>query len=155
MIDTAKAALIVATRMAADGLVPHAKTTGSKGLHVQAAIVPTAARLVVDYVRRVGVQLMAEHPTRFLLSQNKVARAGLTLIDVLQNQAARTTIVAYSLRGREHPTVSTPLTWDEVAEASLGAPLHFTAHNVPARLQHLGDPSADLNASPAAALPPA
>ena len=153
MVDTAEAALIVATRLAVDGLLPHVKTTGSKGLQVQAAISPTGARRVVSYLRRIGAELMASHPNRFLLTQNRAARTGLTLIDVLQNLAVRNTIAPYSLRGRQEPSVSTPVTWDEVAAAAAGAPLVFTAADLPPRLAAHGDLAADLLTPTAASLP--
>jgi bifunctional non-homologous end joining protein LigD len=57
-------------------------------------------------------------------------------IDWSQNNAAKTTVAAYSLRGQPHPIVSTPLTWDEVAAG--GSP-RFTAGQVLARIERYGD----------------
>ncbi|OWY62795.1 hypothetical protein B7486_56510, partial [cyanobacterium TDX16] len=64
-------------------------------------------------------------------------------IDWSQNSRHKTTICAYSLRARPHPTVSTPVSWDEVAEAAEGAPLTFEAGDVLERIDELGDLFAD------------
>lgn len=150
----AKAALQLAGRLAADGLVPYPKTSGSKGLQVQAAIEPTPAGEVVDYVRRIAVELEQQHPDRFVVTQNVAQRANKILIDVLQNQAGRNTITAYSLRGKDRPTVSTPITWDEVAAAASGGPaLSFTAADAVERVDRHGDLSAELVTGPRAAFP--
>jgi bifunctional non-homologous end joining protein LigD len=66
------------------------------------------------------------------------------LIDWSQNAGAKTTVAPYSLRARERPTVSTPVDWDEVAEAAGGAPLGFCAADVLARVAERGDLFADL-----------
>ena len=141
----ARAALMLAAELAADGLVPCCKTTGSKGLQLQAAIVPTEAHRVVDYVRALAVRMEQRHPDLFLVSQNIAQRSNKILIDVLQNLAQRNTIAPYSIRGRERPTVSTPVTWDEVAAAAAGGPvLSFTTADVLDRVATLGDLSAEL-----------
>ncbi|HQV57681.1 MAG TPA: hypothetical protein PKV27_06695, partial [Ilumatobacteraceae bacterium] len=60
------------------------------------------------------------------------------------NARHKTTIGVYSLRARPEPTVSTPVTWDEVAEAAEGAPLRFLWTEVLARVEAHGDPFADV-----------
>ncbi len=60
-------------------------------------------------------------------------------MDWSQNSAAKTTVSVYSLRAREHPTVSTPVTWDEVAACAAPADLVFTTDDVLARVERLGD----------------
>ncbi len=150
----ARAALMLAAELAADGLVPCCKTTGSKGLQLQAAIVPTEAHRVVDYVRTLALRMERRHPELFLVSQNIAQRSNKILIDVLQNLAQRNTIAAYSLRGRDRPTVSTPLTWDEVAAAASGGPvLSFTTADVLDRVATLGDLSAELLTSHPGTIP--
>jgi bifunctional non-homologous end joining protein LigD len=66
----------------------------------------------------------------------KALRPGKVLVDWSQNNPAKTTVAPYSLRARPEPTVSTPLTWDEVAAAR---PLSFTAPQVLARVRAHGD----------------
>jgi len=66
------------------------------------------------------------------------------LIDWSQNNGAKTTVAPYSLRAREHPTVSTPVTWDEVTACRKPADLFFTAPDVLARAEGDGDLFAPL-----------
>lgn len=156
MADSAHAALLLAAELAADGLVPVPRTSGGKGLQLQAAIAPVAADLVVDYVRTLATTLATRHPDLFVTTQAKVARKDRILIDWLQNQSVRNTICSYSLRGRERPTVATPLTWDEVGEAAAGAPLEFSPADVLARVAAGGDLAAELLVTerPALRVPP-
>lgn len=153
LADSAQAALLVARELAAAGLVPVPRTSGGKGLQLQAAIQPTPAGEVLEYVRALAARLAADHPDRFVTTQAKAARPGRILIDWLQNQATRNTICSYSLRGREHPTVATPLTWDEVGEASEGAPLGFGPDQALARIADRGDLAAELLAAERPPLP--
>jgi len=76
-------------------------------------------------------------------TQAKAARPGKVLIDWSQNSRHKTTICAYSLRARPHPTVSTPVTWDEVEAAADGEALSFEAADVLERVDELGDLFAD------------
>ena len=147
MSQTATAALEVANELAAEGLLPVAKTSGGKGLQVLAAIQPTPADRVVEQVRRLAVSLSQRFPDRFVAVQARDRREGRILIDWLQNQPVRNTISVYSLRGRERPTVSTPLTWEEVGAATHGAVLDFSPADVLARVARVGDLAADLLAS--------
>ncbi len=144
MAEIAQAALLIAHELATAGLVPVARTSGGKGLQLQAAIRPTPAGEVLDHVRELATDLAARHPDRFVVTQAKAVRPGRILIDWLQNQATRNTICSYSLRGRERPTVATPLTWDEVGEAADGAPLEFGPAEVLARVADHGDLAAEL-----------
>jgi bifunctional non-homologous end joining protein LigD len=82
----------------------------------------------------------------------KARRAGKVFIDWSQNHPAKTTIAPYSLRGREHPTVSTPITWNKVHSCQRPEQLVFTADEVLERVTDLGDLLADL-ASTHAPLP--
>ena len=61
------------------------------------------------------------------------------LIDWSQNNAAKTTVAPYSLRAREQPTVSTPVSWDEVEACKHAGDLVFTADDVLARVAAHGD----------------
>jgi bifunctional non-homologous end joining protein LigD len=72
---------------------------------------------------------------------SKSLRPGKIFVDWSQNNPAKTTVAAYSLRARDEPTVSTPLTWGEVAA---GRPLRFTAPEVLERVDELGDLFADV-----------
>jgi bifunctional non-homologous end joining protein LigD len=77
----------------------------------------------------------------------KTLRRGRVLIDWSQNHSAKTTVAVYSLRGGADPTVSTPVTWDEVEDCERGgdpARLRFTATEVLDRVERLGDLFAPL-----------
>lgn len=140
----ATAALVVGAALGDDDLTSHAKTSGSKGLQVYAALDPTPVGAVLAYVRELGARLVAAHPELFVTQIAKDARDGRILVDVNQNLPGRTTVSAYSLRARDEPTVSTPLLWDEVEDATGGAPLRFTAPDVLARVAEHGDLFAPL-----------
>jgi bifunctional non-homologous end joining protein LigD len=69
----------------------------------------------------------------------KSLRKGKILIDWSQNNAAKTTVAPYSLRARNQPTVSTPVTWEEVAACRQPKDLVFTASDVLTRVEDQGD----------------
>lgn len=154
IVDGARAAMVCGQLLAADGLVPHAKTSGSKGIQVYAACAPTPAEEALAYVRDLGARAAAAHPDTFVLVQTKAKREGRILIDYLQNKAARTTVAPYSLRGRARPTASTPVTWEEVAAVTSPADLAFTFDEVLARVEAHGDLFADLLEPHQPSLPP-
>ncbi len=65
-------------------------------------------------------RLEQEQPELVVSRMTKALRPGKVLIDWSQNNSAKTTVAPYSLRAREQPTVSTPVTWDEVADCKTG-----------------------------------
>jgi bifunctional non-homologous end joining protein LigD len=69
----------------------------------------------------------------------KALRPGKVLIDWSQNNSAKTTVATYSLRARPQPTVSTPVSWDEVEACKRATDLVFTADDVVARVADKGD----------------
>ncbi|WP_353074127.1 hypothetical protein [Amycolatopsis carbonis] len=75
----------------------------------------------------------------------KTLRTNKVLIDWSQNHVSKTTIAPYSLRGRDTPTASTPITWDEVRSCRTPAELTFTAEDVLHRIDEHGDLLADLH----------
>jgi bifunctional non-homologous end joining protein LigD len=94
------------------------KTSGSKGLQVY---VPLNAK--TDYVetkpfaRAIAQLLEKQTPGKVVSKMKKVERRGKVFVDWSQNHRRKTTIAVYSLRARERPTVSTPVTWEEVEGA--------------------------------------
>jgi bifunctional non-homologous end joining protein LigD len=143
----AQVALLLADELTADGLEVYAKTSGSKGMQLYVGLTPVPATRTHDYARALAQRLEAAHPRLVVHRMEKALRKGKVLIDWSQNVAAKTTVAPYSLRARERPTVSAPVTWDEVAEAAEGRPLAFTAPEVLARVQDDGDLFAGLLAS--------
>jgi bifunctional non-homologous end joining protein LigD len=79
------------------------------------------------------------HADRVLSNMSKALRTGKVFIDWSQNSRHKTTVSVYSLRARPRPTVSTPVTWDEVDACASGSPLSFEAPDVLARFNELGD----------------
>lgn len=144
MVESAHAALIMANLIAADGLEPLVKTSGSKGLQVYAGVAPTPAPDAEAYVRNLAERAAAAHPDKFVLVNTKAKRSGRIFIDVLQNRAARTTVAPYSLRARERATCSTPVTWDEVGAVAAPDALRFDTADVRRRLDAHGDLFAGL-----------
>ncbi|MFV0407855.1 MAG: non-homologous end-joining DNA ligase [Propioniciclava sp.] len=149
----AAAALLVAGDLADDGLTSYPKTSGSKGLQLYVALPPTPVAAVRDYANALGERLVTSHPDLFVLQIGKAAREHRILLDLNQNLPGRTTISPYSLRGRDRPTVSTPLRWSEVEAAVDGASVVFTASEIPARIDHHGDLFSGLLSGPRTPLP--
>jgi len=145
VVECCTVALLLRDLLQADGLAPVAKTSGSKGLQVYAAIQQTPAERTSAYARELAQRLEAERGDLVVSRMTKSLRPGKVLVDWSQNNAAKTTVSVYSLRARPLPTVSTPVTWDEVGEtAERGSRLLFTAGDVLARVEDAGDLFAPL-----------
>ena len=133
----------VRARLAADGLAAHPTTSGSKGMQLYAPIAAEQDSEVVSaYAKRLAEELEAEHPDLVTSKMTRALRPGKVFVDWSQNSASKTTVTPYSLRGRERPTVATPLTWDEVGAGRLVA---FGTADVLDRLERLGDLMAPLS----------
>jgi bifunctional non-homologous end joining protein LigD len=122
------------------GLECLTKTSGSKGLQVYVPLnTPHTHEHCSDFALAVAQVLEKHHGDRVTSTMAKAARPGKVFIDWSQNSRHKTTVAVYSLRARPHPTVSTPVTWDEVEEAAAGGPLSFEAAEVLARVDAQGD----------------
>ena len=117
------------------------KTSGSKGLQVYVPVngQPLTHEHASSFAHAVAQAMEKHHGDKVLSVMRKELRKNKVFIDWSQNSRHKTTICAYSLRARPHPTVSTPVTWDEVDAAADGAPLSFTAPEVLERVEELGD----------------
>jgi bifunctional non-homologous end joining protein LigD len=127
-----------------DGVV--AKTSGSKGLQLYLRR-PADVQDTSATAKELAQHLEREHPADVVSNMKKSLREGRVLIDWSQNNQYKTTIAPYSLRARPFPTVSAPVTWDEVdACATKGAEddLRFEASAVLERAERLGDLFAPL-----------
>ncbi|MFI5005004.1 MAG: DNA ligase D [Solirubrobacterales bacterium] len=92
-----------------------AKSSGSKGLQVYLPLnTPVSYAQTKPFARAVAELLEKEHPRTVLSRMTRSLRPGRVLIDWSQNDPHKTTVCVYSLRARERPTISTPLTWEEV-----------------------------------------
>jgi bifunctional non-homologous end joining protein LigD len=119
------------------------KTSGSKGLQVY---VPLNSKVNYEttkpFAKAIAQLLEKQTPDLVVSKMKKVEREGKVFVDWSQNHQRKTTIAVYSLRARERPTVSTPVSWDEVEraidkdDASL---LVFEADDVLKRIERDGD----------------
>ncbi len=143
IVECCEVALVLRGLFDQLGLESVAKTSGSKGLQVY---VPLNTR--VDYratkpfARRVAELLEQRMPKLVVSRMTKRLRPGKVLVDWSQNDEHKTTATVYSLRARERPTASTPVTWDEVSDCHEHGDeglLTFEAHELLARAEDQGD----------------
>jgi len=119
------------------------KTSGSKGLQIYVPINgKTSYEQTKPFAHALAQILESEHPKEVVSDMKKSIRTGKVLVDWSQNDEHKTTVGVYSLRAREKPTVSTPVTWEEVEktlkkkDAGL---LVFESSKTVARFEKLGD----------------
>ena len=126
------------------GLVSFPKTSGSKGMQLYAPLnTPHGHDHASDFALAVAQLLEQRLPTLVLSNMARKLRKGRVFIDWSQNSRHKTTIAPYSMRAKDRPTVSTPLSWDEVADGADGEPLVFEAGDVLERTDEYGDLFAD------------
>src|SRR5215813_2866038 len=120
-----------------------AKTSGSKGLQVYVPLnTPVTFDQTKDLSRAFAQLLEHEHGNLVTSNMSKSVRKGKVFVDWSQNDEHKTTICVYSLRAKEEPSVSTPVTWDEVANCSKKKKadlLKFRSDQVLARVEKKGD----------------
>jgi bifunctional non-homologous end joining protein LigD len=152
LAECCEVALILRSALEALGLESFAKTSGSKGIQVYVPL--NMGEVDYDHGTKrlsnaLARHLEGEHPKLIVSSQKKELRKNKVLIDWSQNDEHKTTVGVYSLRARERPTVSTPLSWDEL-EAGDPDALVFETDDVLARVEEHGDlfaPVAELRQS--------
>lgn len=97
-------------------LAAEAVASGSKGVHVYAALPGRLdAEGTTALAKDLAEQLQAESPALVTASMTKTRRGGKVFVDWSQNAASKTTLAPYSLRGTELPRAAAPLSWEEVA----------------------------------------
>ncbi len=125
------------------GLQSVVKTSGSKGLQVCVPLnTPTIHDLTKAFARKLAESFEQQNPGLVVAKMSKDLRRGKVLVDWSQNDRHKSTVCVYSLRAKDNPTVSTPLTWNEV-EAALkkkdGTKLSFLPDQVLQRVAKHGD----------------
>jgi bifunctional non-homologous end joining protein LigD len=132
------------------GLQAFPKTSGSKGLQLYVPLnTPVEYEETKGFAHAVAGMLEKQHPELVLSSMSKSAREGKVFVDWSQNDRIKTTVGVYSLRAKDRPTVSTPVTWEEVGECldrRDAAFLSFLSDEVLARHEELGDLFAPVQA---------
>ena len=144
VVDCSRVALRLRELLTQLGLESFVKTSGSKGMQLY---VPLNSKTSYEETRPFGqalAQIAANQDPENVLAKmgKKTDRSGKVLIDWYQNNERKTTISVYSLRARERPTCSTPVTWEEVeqaAESGKGDHLVFETRDVLERLDEHGD----------------
>jgi len=119
------------------------KTSGSKGLQIYVPLNQKASyEQTKPFAKAIAQLLEKQTPDKVVSKMKKVEREGKVFVDWSQNHQRKTTIAVYSLRARERPTASTPVTWDEVkavADSGDGNSLVFEADQVLERIEQHGD----------------
>ena len=122
VVECARVALVLRQAFEHFGLSAFAKTSGSKGMQVYLPLnVPGVTyEDTRAFSRGVAHVLARRSPDEVLIDMNKTKRAGKVFVDWSQNDRHKTTVNVYSLRAMDRPTVSTPVTWDEVSDCADG-----------------------------------
>jgi bifunctional non-homologous end joining protein LigD len=147
-LDCAEIALDLQDRLAADGLDCWPKSSGSKGIHIYVPL--NRPRMTFErtknYAHKVAKDMAAERDD-VVANMRKSLRQDHVFIDWSQNSTHKTTVCVYSLRARDEPTVSAPITWKEIRAAlknnDASALLH-TTEGVLDRVSKDGDLFADV-----------
>ena len=140
IVDCCRVALEIQDVLADLDLQIWPKTSGSKGMQLYLPLnTPHTHEHASSFALAVAQVLENQDPKRVTSVMKKQLRKGKIFVDWSQNSHHKTTIAAYSLRARPTPTVSTPISWDEVQSGADGEVLSFTAPEVLERVADFGD----------------
>jgi len=143
IIDCAQVAFWLKDKLEADGLQSFPKTSGSKGLQLYVPLnTAITYEVTKTYSHSIAQLLEREHPQAVISRMEKRLRSGKVFVDWSQNDRHKTTICVYSLRAKEKPSVSTPVTWEEVKTALRkrdSAGLTFLSSELLERVTERGD----------------
>jgi bifunctional non-homologous end joining protein LigD len=141
MRECARVAFWLKSRLDELGLKSFPKTSGSKGIQLYVPLNGDGYDFseTKSFSREIAEYLEKRHPEQIVSRMSKALRPGKVLIDWSQNDQHKTTVSVYSLRAVSYPSVSTPITWNELAEIRDGRELRFTPDEVLARVERDGD----------------
>jgi bifunctional non-homologous end joining protein LigD len=152
IVDCCRVALRARAALAEIGLNAFPKTSGGSGLHLYAPLGPTTTYAETrPLARELARRLAEQDPDRVTDRMPITERAGKVFADWNQNGRTKSLIAPYSLRANPWPTVSTPLTWEEVERADPRA-LVFSPEDAIARLEEAGDLFASCGFGPSAGM---
>jgi bifunctional non-homologous end joining protein LigD len=137
VVDACEVAKLLRDLLAEDGLDSYPKTSGKKGLHLYVPIKESGR--TSEYAKEAAQRLAADHPKLVVSKMEKRLRKGKVLVDWSQNNPAKTTVAPYSLRAADVPSVSTPITWDELERCDGAGSLRFSPDEVLERVEEYGD----------------
>lgn len=148
ILDCAEVAFILKRLFDALELQSFVKTSGSKGLQMMVPLnTPFTYTRTKNFAHILADSLASHYPDRIVSDMKKSIRKGKVLIDWSQNDDHKTTVCVYSLRAKEHPSVSTPITWQELRTAVKRKDprrLFFHPDEVLRRCEKYGDLFADI-----------
>ncbi len=140
LTECCQVALTLQEILASVNLESVAKTSGSKGMQLYVPLnTPHGHKHASSFALAVGQMAVRQLPDLVLVEMKKALRTGKVFVDWSQNSRHKTTIAPYSLRARPRPTVSTPISWDEISDGADGEPLVFEADDVLERIERDGD----------------
>jgi len=117
--ECARVALLARDLLAEQGLSATPVLSGSKGLHLYAALPePLPSDQATALAKEAAERLQKQHPSLVTATMTKSRRTGKVFLDWSQNAGSKTTVCPYSLRGRERPTAAAPISWTEVEEGA-------------------------------------
>ncbi|MGW7257231.1 non-homologous end-joining DNA ligase [Streptomyces sp. NPDC054834] len=144
VVHCCEVALWLRERLAADGVEVCVKTSGSKGLHLVAAVRGASSERVSEYAKGLAVEAERAMPRLVVHRMTRSLRPGKVFVDWSQNAARKTTATPYTVRARAEPFVSAPVTWEEVGACRVPEQLVFRAGDIAPRVQDFGDLLAPL-----------
>ena len=143
IVDCCRVALRLREMFGHFGVQSFPKTSGSKGMQVYVPLnKKTSYDVTKPFAKAIAQLLEKQTPDLVVSKMKKVERGGKIFVDWSQNHQRKTTIAVYSLRARERPTVSTPVSWEEVERAAKredAASLVFETDDVLKRIERDGD----------------
>ncbi|MHB8662195.1 MAG: non-homologous end-joining DNA ligase [Acidimicrobiales bacterium] len=140
VLTCARVAVMIRELLDHLGLQAVVKTSGSKGLQLYVPLnTDVDFEQTKQFALAFGQLLERDHPKLVTTNMAKDQRTGRVFVDWSQNTFSKTTVAVYSLRARDRPTVSTPVSWDEIEAADAPEALRFEASDVVARVQTRGD----------------
>ena len=139
-----EAALAVGERLREASLEPFAMVTGSKGIHVVAALRRTRdSNTVREWARELGAEVAGAHPDTLTTEWRKEKRDGKILVDTARNTYGQTVVAPYAVRALPGAPVATPLEWGELEDPALSAQ-RWNLRTLGQRLEQRGDPWAAI-----------
>jgi len=143
IVDCAQVAFWLREKLESKNLQSFPKTSGSKGLQIYVPLnTSTSYGITKPFSQAVAQDLEREHPEAVVARMEKRLRTGKVFVDWSQNDRHKTTVCVYSLRAKEKPFASTPVTWQEVEKAFKkrdSALLSFLSDDVLKRVEQQGD----------------
>jgi bifunctional non-homologous end joining protein LigD len=142
--EVVEAAVHIRGELEKIGLVPFAKTSGGKGIHVVVPVVPKLAwKKAHQATSEIASRLASTAPETFTTTMGKENRKRRIFIDFHRNARGHTSAAAYSLRARTNLPASTPIDWTDLE--SIDAPEDLNYSSLPGLLTTSGDPWADID----------